>query len=95
MKIYEVLWDEDEYGYDVAMFPPLVFTAEKVAEKAAKALGDKTGDRYFVRETELLDAVPADVTDWDIGRSYGCGGNREEAERAVDELLKKWEERRQ
>ena len=62
MKIYEVLWDEDEYGYAVAMDPPLVFTTRELAEKAAKQLpGIGLGNGYIVLETELLDAMPDDL----------------------------------
>lgn len=93
MKIYEVLWEEDEYGYDVAMLPPLVFTTKEAAEKAAKALtlSNKYCD-YFVRETELLETVPDDVADREIGRTSGCAGTREEALRELDERIRKWKE---
>lgn len=89
MKIYEVLWEEIEYGYDVAMLPPLVFTTKEAAEKAAKALGHKY-DNYFVRETELLETVPDDVADREIGCTSGCAGTREEAIRELNGRIRKW-----
>lgn len=70
MKIYEVLWEETEYGYTVAMDPPMVFTTRKLAEQAAKlARTYGLAHGYVVRETELLDALPYDIVTREIGHT--------------------------